>query len=91
MAILVRKTYNELVKKREDFTGFATDVRLDYFFHMFTCMFIILKNQSYCASSVYYQGPLKHQVLQATVVNGSVVGQMLPYQIVLQCILLSDF
>ena len=38
-----RKTYNKLVKKREDFTSFATDVRLDYFFHMFTCMFIILK------------------------------------------------
>ena len=37
----VRKTYSELVKKREDFTGFATDVRLDYFFHMFSCMFII--------------------------------------------------
>ena len=44
----VRKTYNKLVKKREDFTSFATDVRLDYFFHMFTCMFIILKNESYC-------------------------------------------
>ena len=33
---------------------------------------------------------IKDQVLQATLVNGSVVGQMLPYQIVLQCILLSD-
>ena len=26
---------------REDFTVFATDVRLDYFLHMLTCMFII--------------------------------------------------
>ena len=31
----------KLMKKREDFTDFATDVRLDYFFHMFTCTFII--------------------------------------------------
>ena len=32
----VRKTYNELAKRREDFTDFTTDVRLDYFFfHMF--------------------------------------------------------
>ena len=66
----VRKTYNELVKKREDFTAFATDVRLDYFFHMFTCMFIVLKNQSYCNK----RHPCKFSVLSRAPQASGVTG-----------------
>ena len=72
------------MKKREDFTGFATDVRLDYFFHMFTCMFMyskeskLLQQKASLQVHLYHQGPLKNLVLQVTVVNGSVLGQNFP-------------
>lgn len=40
MKDVVRKTYNEMKKQREDFTGFVTDVRLGtllvlFYFHVY--------------------------------------------------------
>lgn len=81
----VRKTYNQLMKNREDFTGFATDVRLDYFFHTFIYSkeSKLLQQKASLQVHLYHQGSLKQWVLQVTAVNGSVLGQMPPYQIVL--------